>query len=258
MKLHAETRGSGPGLVLLHGWGLSGEVFAPLLPRLERRFRVTRIDLPGHGRSAAAPVPPDLAGWAQAVAAAAPPGSAWLGWSLGGQVAVAAALAGHEVGRLALVATTPRFVAAPDWPCGVPAEVLDGFAAALVRDHRKTVRDFLSLQLRGDARAAALLRTLRAMLDDAPAPHPGALAAGLQILAGADLRAQLPALGTPALVVSGERDRLTPAAAGRRMAAAIPAARFLALPGAAHAPFLTHEDRFLDALEAFLDAEATA
>jgi pimeloyl-[acyl-carrier protein] methyl ester esterase len=257
MKLHAESRGDGPGLVLLHGWGLSSAVFAPLLARLEQRFCVTRIDLPGHGRNAGAPVPQDLAGWTEAVAEAAPPGSAWLGWSLGGQVALSAALAGHEVQRLVLVATTPRFVAAPGWTCGIPADVLQGFAAALARDHRKTVRDFLSLQLRGDARAAVLLRTLRGMLDDAP-PRAEALAAGLQILADTDLRARLPALRTPALVVAGARDRLTPAAAGRRLAEALPEARFLALPGAAHAPFLTHEASFLDALASFLGAEAIA
>lgn len=258
MSLHVEAHGDGPGLVLVHGWGLNSAVWAPLLPQLEQRFRVVRVDLPGHGRSPASAAPPTLAGWAEAVAAVAPPGSAWLGWSLGGQVAMAAALASHDLRRLALVATTPRFVTAPDWPCGVAPEVLQGFAAALGRDHFKTVRDFLSLQLRGDARAASLLRTLRELLGATPLPDPAALAAGLEILGATDLRTQAADLALPTLVVTGARDRLTPAGAGRWLADALPAARQLEFAGAAHAPFLTHPDEFLAGLEAFLDEPEAA
>jgi len=258
MKLHAEVRGEGPGLVLLHGWGLNSAVWAPLAERLQARFRLVLVDLPGHGRSPAGAAAPSLAGWAEAAAAVAPPGSAWLGWSLGGQVAMRAALAGHEISRLALVATTPRFLAGSNWPCGVPAEVLAGFATGLARDHEKTLRDFLSLQLRGDARAASLLRTLRALLAAAPAPDPAALAQGLDILATTDLRPELRELTQPALVVSGARDRLTPAEAGRRLADMIPGARRLDFAGTAHAPFLTRADEFLAALEEFLGAAEEA
>lgn len=258
MSLHAAVSGDGPGLVLVHGWGLNSAIWSPLLPRLEQRFRVVRVDLPGHGRSPADAAPPTLAGWAEAVAAVAPPGSAWLGWSLGGQVAMAAALAGHDLRRLALVATTPRFVTAPDWPCGVAPEVLRDFAGALAGDHFKTVRDFLSLQLRGDAHAASLLRTLRALLAAAPLPDPTALANGLEILGSTDLRAAVAELALPTLVVTGARDRLTPAGAGRWLADTLPDARALEFADAAHAPFLTHPDEFLAGLEAFLTEAETA
>ncbi|HRP35108.1 MAG TPA: alpha/beta fold hydrolase, partial [Gammaproteobacteria bacterium] len=108
------------------------------------------------------------------------------------------------------------------------------------------------LQLRGDRQAARLLGELRAVLAARPDPQPAALAAGLDILATTDLRAALPGLRRPVLVVAGERDRLTPAEAGRRMAAGLPDARFLGLPGAAHAPFLSHPAAFLDAIGPFL------
>lgn len=252
MRLHAETTGRGPELVLLHGWGLHSGVWAPLLPALAERHRVTCIDLPGHGCSDAAVDGFDLADAAAAVAALAPAGAAWLGWSLGGQVALAAALAGTDIGRLVLVATTPRFLVAPDWPCAMAPATLAGFATALAGDHHRTLRDFLTLQLRGDRQAARLLGELRAVLAARPDPQPAALAAGLDILATTDLRAALPGLRRPVLVVAGERDRLTPAEAGRRMAAGLPDARFLGLPGAAHAPFLSHPAAFLDAIGPFL------
>lgn len=259
MKLHTETRGRGPALVLLHGWGLHSGIWATLAPALAERFSLTCVDLPGHGRSpplAGEPGPGALGAWADAVAAVAPRGAAWLGWSLGGQVALAAALAGHDVSRLALVATTPRFLASADWPCGMAPATLAGFAEGLDRDHRRTLRKFLALQLRGDRHAATLLRALTAILEAGGQADARALQAGLDILARSDLRAQLPGVRQPALVVAGERDTLTPAEAGRRLAEALPAARFELLPGAAHAPFLAAPEAFSDLLSAFL-AEGT-
>ncbi|NGX17464.1 pimeloyl-ACP methyl ester esterase BioH [Wenzhouxiangella sp. XN24] len=258
MKLHAQTAGHGPDLVLLHGWGLHSGIWAPLLPGLVPHCRVTCIDLPGHGLS-----PRDRADFTveaavAAVAAAAPPGATWLGWSLGGQLAVAAALAGHAIDRLVLVATTPRFVTAPDWPCAMANTTLADFAAALDRDHQKTVRDFLALQLRGDRQAATRLAELRRLLAGSDEPDPRALAAGLTILATLDLRTRLEEVRQPTLVIAGERDRLTPAEAGRRLATALPDGRLLVMPGAAHAPFLACPDDFVAAVTAFLPGAQAA
>jgi pimeloyl-[acyl-carrier protein] methyl ester esterase len=258
MRLHVATVGCGPDLVLLHGWGLHSGIWAPLLPALSRNHRVSCIDLPGHGHSPAPPADFGLEAMAATVAAHAPPGAAWLGWSLGGQVALAAALAGQAIRRLVLVATTPRFVAGPGWDCGVAPATLAGFADSLARDHRKTVRDFLALQLRGDRRATTLLGELRGVLVQCREPDPVALRAGLAVLAETDLRERLGAILQPALVISGARDRLTPAAAGQQLAAGVAAGRFIAMPGAAHAPFLSHPEEFLAAVTAFLAAQEAA
>ena len=259
MKLHARTRGSGPALVLLHGWGLHSGIWATLAPELARNFSVTCVDLPGHGRSPPLPATPasdGLDAWAEAVAAAVPPGAAWLGWSLGGQVALTAALAGHDVRQLVLVATTPRFLASPGWPCGMDPAVLAGFANGLAGDQRRTLRKFLALQLRGDRRAASLLQTLSAVLEAGGEADTATLETGLAILAGTDLRERLARIPQPALVVSGERDTLAPPEAGRRLAAALPAGRFELLAGAAHAPFLAAPGQFGELLRAFLAEEA--
>jgi len=259
MNLHARTRGSGPALVLLHGWGLHSGIWATLAPELARNFSVTCVDLPGHGRSpplAATPASGALDAWTGAVAAAVPPGAAWLGWSLGGQVALNAALAGHDIRRLVLVATTPRFLASPGWPCGMDPAVLASFADGLAGDHRRTLRKFLALQLRGDRHAASLLQTLSAVLEAGGEADTATLETGLAILAGTDLRERLARIPQPALVVSGERDTLAPPEAGRRLAAALPAGRFELLAGAAHAPFLAAPGQFGELLRAFLAEEA--
>ena len=252
MKLHSETSGRGPPLLLLHGWGLHSGVWTALLPQLRQRFRITCVDLPGHGHSAPLAPGGGMEDWVRAVAAVAPRGAAWLGWSLGAQLALAAALAGEDIRRLVLVAGTPRFVAAPDWPCGIDAATLAGFGESLALDHRRTVRDFLTLQLRGDRHAATLLATLRAALARRGGPDAESLRSGLRILADTDLRAGLATLRQPALVVAGERDRLVPAEASRRLATGLPEGRYLELAAAAHAPFLTHPAAFVGAVTAFL------
>ena len=46
MKLHVETSGDGPALVLLHGWGLNSGVWNRLVSPLTEHCRLVRIDLP--------------------------------------------------------------------------------------------------------------------------------------------------------------------------------------------------------------------
>ena len=55
-RVHVDIRGSDGdrSVILLHGWGSSSELMAPLATRLENDFRVISVDFPGHGRS---PVP---------------------------------------------------------------------------------------------------------------------------------------------------------------------------------------------------------
>jgi pimeloyl-[acyl-carrier protein] methyl ester esterase len=253
MRLYSTRAGQGPNLVLLHGWGLHSGVWQTLLPLLTRRYRVTCIDLPGHGLSPWGAGFTDLTTLAQQIDDVLPDECSILGWSLGGQAALELALRSPErVRRLLLVATTPRFVAGPDWPHGMAIETLNGFAQQLTVDYKRTVQEFLSLQVRGDENQLATLRQLRNLLTTHGEPERVALTAGLAVLRTADLRAQLPQIGVPTLVIAGEHDRLTPPEAARELASLLPQAELLRVPRAAHAPFLSHRDAVLTAIYEFL------
>jgi pimeloyl-[acyl-carrier protein] methyl ester esterase len=257
MTLHAETTGVGPDVVLLHGWGLHGGLFESLAAGLSSRHRVTCLDLPGHGRSAFVPPFGNLDELAQAVVPALPEACTLVGWSLGGMVAARLAADGcPAVERLVLVATTPRFVNGAGWTQGLERALVREFAAELGRDYRGVIRRFLSLQARGDERQAALLRQLRAEVFARGEPDPAALAAGLLVLTRSDLRALACRIRVPTLVMTGEYDRLTPPRASAWLASKIPGARHCSLPGAGHAPFLSHPQEFLAALRDFLPAVA--
>jgi malonyl-CoA O-methyltransferase len=251
--LHVEIRGDGPDVVLLHGWALHGGMWGPWIKGLSRQARLHFIDLPGHGRSAWPAGVSTLRDLARAVSPHVPQGAAVLGWSLGGMVALELARSRPgDLAALVLVATTPCFLSREDWPAGMNPGVLDGFAAGLAGDYRRTISNFLALQTWGDENATQALRSLRANLDSHGEPDPQALAAGLGILRHADLRDELASIAIPTLVIAGEHDRITPVAAGRELASRLPSARFVEVPKAGHAPFLSHPDTVRREVESFL------
>jgi pimeloyl-[acyl-carrier protein] methyl ester esterase len=246
--LYAETSGTGPPLVLLHGWGMNLRVFDPLRAALAPHFTVTALDLPGHGRSPWQ----DMPGNAQLLsrlAAQLPRASTLVGWSLGGQLGMQlAADPALAVQRLVLIASTPRFVCGTDWPHGLPDRTVHDFAAQLARDPEGTVGSFLELQVRGSAAGSAVLASLTRALREHGSAQPAALAFGLGLLQQNDLRALARSLPVAALVIGGERDRVTPPQAAQALARLLPRAQLRLLRRAGHAPFLSHCDEVLAAV----------
>lgn len=239
MSLYCHQVGTGPPLVLLHGWGMNAAVWRPLLSDLAQCFSVNAIELPGHGASPVASTA-SLAEWAASCTAAAPPRAHWVGWSLGGQVALRAAL-DHpaRISGLSLIATTPRFVQGPDWPCAMPVDSLQGFADALTDDQEGTLQRFLGLQVRGTAQARDTLRTLHAELSERPPGSYSGLVQGLDLLVQTDLRAELRRLACPTHWLFGSRDTLVPSVVRERVKMLLPEADCMLFENAGHAPFLS-------------------
>jgi pimeloyl-[acyl-carrier protein] methyl ester esterase len=229
-----------PVLALVHGWGMNARVFDALADLLADDFDVHALALPGHGGRAAL-AENTLRTWADDLAQQLPDHATLLGWSLGGQVAMRAALDHpHRITRLVLLATTPRFVMAKDWGRGMAPTDLEDFGAALMADPQATLLRFLSLQTRGMANQKTLLQQLRQTLLATPGASSEALSSGLTMLRDTDLRAELPRLMQPTLVLHGALDTLTPSAAGVWLAEALPHAQHIEFSRAAHAPHLSH------------------
>lgn len=231
-----------PALVLLHGWGAHHRVWDGLAARLGKDFNkdlnVITPDLPGHDAA-----PCSIERTVEQLAAAAPAQCVVAGWSLGGQLALAWALRyPQQVKRLMLIAVTPRFVSAPDWPHGMAAEVFAEFSAELKRDATNTLRRFLLLQTQGDAQARMVVRQLEAAQALQALPDGSVLTETLRWLQTTDLRAILPEIAQPALVIHGDRDRIAPSAAAEYLAAQLPQARLALLAGVAHVPFISDPD----------------
>lgn len=251
--LFIETRGHGKThLVLLHGWAMSGAVFASLVDALGDRCTVHLVDLPGHGRSRDSDVPLERCDCARAIAACTPP-AIWLGWSLGGLIALQAALDfPKQVEALAMLCASPRFVRDEDWPHAISPEILRQFAADLKTGYRATLERFLALEALGSDCAQQDLRRLRA---EAFADHPPdmrALCEGLDVLEHTDLRARLHGISQPSVWIAGHRDRLIPWQAMQWSAQQCGGA-FVRIDGGGHAPFIGHASDIATALNPLLE-----
>jgi pimeloyl-[acyl-carrier protein] methyl ester esterase len=245
-SLYITQRGQGRPLVLLHGWGFHGGIWDTLA--LPPGWQAWQVDLPGHGRSAW--TGQTRAEAIQALVAQLPSQAVWLGWSLGGTLALAAATQA-QAAALVLIAATPKFVQDIDWPHALSAQVLADFGTRLHADYAATLQRFLALQVKGSEDAGRQLRALKTQLFALP-PQPPALASGLTWLADSDERAALAALTCPALLLHGAYDALVPAGVGADCRVLYPALRTVCLDKAGHIPFLSHPTLFSSALSEFL------
>lgn len=248
MSLHIERIGSGPDLVLLHGWAMHGGVFAPLVARLRERCTLHVVDLPGHGGSRDSAVPLRLADCAAAIAAEVPQDATWCGWSLGGLIALHAAQHAVPMRALALLCATPCFVRKDDWRWGMSPEIFRDFAAGLRGDWRGTLDRFLALEAFGSDHAKEELRHLRDELFARGEPATSVLADGLELLETSDLRSGLASLVLPSLWIGGRRDRLVDPRAMQEASGLMPEAAIEVVDHAGHAPFLTHAEVVATAL----------
>jgi pimeloyl-[acyl-carrier protein] methyl ester esterase len=256
MTLKTRVLGDGPrDLLFLHGWGLGSAAWVPTAAHFSAGYRCTLLDMPGYGPDAATVSDCSLTCLAESVLEVARPGSVLIGWSLGGMVALRAALEqSNRVRALCLVATTPRFTQGTGWNRALPPEVLEAFARDLEHDTGRTVGRFLTLQVRGTADSRPTLTQLRQAVRQAGHPATRVLQAGLEVLRVTDLRQDLARVQCPVCLILGERDALVPVA----LASACPP-----LPGswwteiisgAGHVPFLSHPVPFRAVLEGFLNA----
>jgi pimeloyl-ACP methyl ester carboxylesterase len=250
-KVYAATGGRQfdptlPLVVFMHGAGMDHTVWA-LLARwfAHHGFAVLAPDLPGHGRSEGAALTSiaDMAKWAAALIEAAGAHNARIiGHSMGSLIALElAAQQPQRVAALGLVATADAMPVAPDLLNAARAN--DPAAIDMVSVWGYGQRAGLGGSLAPGAwmfgNGVRLLQRSR----------PGVLFADLA--ACNDYRDGSAASGkikAPATLVLGERDLMTPAKAGRQLAAALPKARTVVLAGAGHMLMSERPDEVLAAL----------
>src|SRR5262252_2031776 len=239
--VHGAVDGRTP-VLLTHGYSASSEMWRPNLPTLARTRMLITWDIRGHGRSDS-PDDPALyseelsVGDMSAVLDAAGAGRAVIGGlSLGGYLSLAFHLRHPErVVALMLFDTGPgyrRDDAREEWNRRV-----ERTAAAFDAQGLGALPDRAEVAASRHWSSAGLARAAR----------------GIMAQQGTDVIESLPAIAVPTLVVVGAEDTPFLAAAGY-MAAKIPGARKVVIPGAGHAANVDQPEMFNRAVLDFLEA----
>lgn len=250
--------GSGRPIVLVHGWALQSDFWEYLMMGLVGEgLRTVVYDRRGHGRSGDPGTRFDYDRLADDLASVIRTldlrDITLVGHSMGGGEVIRY-LSRHGAARVAravlIAPTAPLIVKAPDYPEGVDKAGLDGLRAALLKDRAKWVGDNsagfwaggASPELMEWGQRMPLQCSLKTMVE---ATH---------VMSETDFRAELRRIRVPTLVVHGTADRSIPIEFGRRAVALLPQGRIEEYEGAPHGLPVTHGERLVKDLVAFIDA----
>jgi len=245
--IHYSRDGNGPAVVLVQGVGVIGKGWKPQVEALRDRYTLITIDNRGIGRSTAS-TPPTIEAMAADVLAVADAEHVdrfhLAGHSMGGVIAQQVALTvPSRIFSLALLCTFFRgrqgTMIAPS-KLGTAIRSRVGTRRMRRRAFVELVmpREFLATQDR-DRLCADLGELFGRDLADSPA----IVMQQLRAMGRYDASERLSHLnGIPTLVVSAEHDCIARPKYGRALAAAIPGARYVEIPGAGHAVVIQKAD----------------
>lgn len=218
------------------------KIWRTCIDELNLKFRVSRIDLPGHGNSAAVKWDYSVTQGVDLLARCLPQTCSIIGWSLGGLVAqLYARQYPQRVTRLMLIASAPRFTAAARWPHGMREDLLMDFYHRYVKIPQRTLQKFYALQTLDTRSARQVFSELSAARSDRQSHN---IRWGLEWLWKVDLRADKTLGALPVDLLHGEKDRVLPFLAARQTADIWKNTRVEKITDAGHAPFISHPQRF--------------
>ncbi len=241
---HLVRAGAGAPTLLLHGWGASSDLFASTIRGLGAAFDLIAPAFPGFGAT-----PPPPVAWAV---------GDYVDWTLALMDALGierANLIGHSFGgrgAIKLAALHPERVA--------KLVLTDAAGIRPQRDWRYHARVRVFKLTRALAQARATPQPLRAWAaaritrqgsTDYQAAS-GTVRSSFVRVVNEDLRAYLPRIQAPTLLIWGSDDTETPLADGQLMERLIPDAGLVVFAGAGHYAYLEQSGRFCVIVKTFL------
>jgi pimeloyl-[acyl-carrier protein] methyl ester esterase len=247
-RIFYRDEGTGRPLVLLHGMMAHGGFFQGQ-EAMAAGFRLIAVDLRGHGQS-----PGDGSGlsvdtMAQDVAALAEQldleGAVGVGWSLGASVLwrILSGATGRRFAGAVIVDMTPKVLNEGGWSLGLSPELCEARRLAMAEDFEAFAlaagSAIFAQPVRDEHAALAAWAGAEFARNDAHA-----ISAIWTSLVEEDLRAALPRIAQPTLVVHGAHSQLYGSATAEHLVAALPNARAVQFARSGHAPHLEEPERF--------------
>lgn len=234
-RVHIHIQGEGHPLVFFHGWGFDHQIWLSLIAAMKKNYRLYLVDLPGFGLS------PRMtwSSFKQSLLSQVPQPFAVVGWSMGGLFATRLAIEHQDcLTHLINIASSPCFVKKSDW-VGIDRLALEQFYKNLIENPRQALAEFIELQFKG----------ITSYSYHSSTPETESLKAGLEILTDWDLRAPLHAVNKSTCFMFGGLDAIVPRATLGIMRQIYPQFNYILFPKAAHAPFLSHANEFIEQLD---------
>ena len=174
------------------------------------------------------------------------------GISEGGPVSVLfAATHPGRVSNLVLHGAMGRTTEAPDYPWASPAEALRESAAEFIAPYWGQQADgmveLFAPSWADDPQAVEFTARM-----ERSAASPAMIQQIFEMFLDIDVRAILPTIQVPTLVIHRHGDRVVNRRAGKELAAQIPGAQYVELPGIDHLPWAGDSDAVLGEIEQFL------
>jgi pimeloyl-ACP methyl ester carboxylesterase len=262
IELYYEDHGSGPPVVLIHGWPLNGDAWEKQTGALlEAGHRVITYDRRGFGRSSKPAVgynydtfAADLDGVLSALDLT---GVSLVGHSMGtGEITRYIGKFGTRRLRKAVLIGTlgPYLVKAPDNPEGIDASVFSGIQAGIRADRPATLMTFLKNFYSVGSADGKLVSDLAIQANWTVAI--GASPVGTVSCVDAwieDFRNDISRNDLPTLMIHGDDDRILPAdVTSRRQAKMIKGVKYIEIKGGSHGLPWTHAEEINATLAKFL------
>ena len=253
LSIAFERAGEGPPVVLLHGGSSDHREWRRQAEALAGSFTVVAWNTPGNGGSDDPPESFRMPDYADCLAALVRELGLdrphVVGLSFGATLALELYRRHPSVPR-SLVLLGGYAGWAGSLPPEVVAERLAGVERDLEQSPDALARSFLPTLLADDAPAALAEELLEIMLD----LHPAGALTMARSMAEADLRDVLPRIDVPTLLLYGEADVRSPLPVAEELAARIPGAELVVVPGAGHMLNMQAPDRVNAELRRFLSA----
>ena len=244
-------------LLFVHGWAADSKVWQHQVEEFSKDYEVIAVDLPGHSEN-------DI--WHEPTLKPAveklllhshclpPTGCIGIGWSLGGQILLEAALNNPDLFKgIVLVASSPCFVKKKDFPWGQPQGVTKRMLKDIKKDFINALKRFYPLNFTPEELATSdAKRFLEYYTSRCSAFHPNSMAKSLEALLCFDIRKSLKDIKTPALIIQGSEDSVCPSGASTYLAKNLRNAKIETITSG-HIPFLTRRKEFNKIVRGFIE-----
>ena len=233
--------------VLLHGWGVTNNVWHNFCKGLNQFNNITSPNLYGVAKNINSR---DIRVIAMAINKKIQSDCVLIGWSLGGLVATLIAEQSDKIKAVVYIATAPCFINNENWTNVIDVKDFEKLESKFLNDTAMALKYFAGLIASGDEAPKNTNKLIRQSL--ANTEDSATLGSWLEQMRKTEQRSNFSALKIPILILLGENDVLINAHIKNELTSLNPSAQANVLKNCGHAPFISNADQTIKLINEFI------